>query len=117
MSRHIIMEWIPAAKELPTHNMPVLVCRKNKLNEVFACDFDDGLFRYIIGRDPIENIEWWCSFPKAPWYNFEGGWGQLNQGLRDGSINIMSLDKEQYCASIAAAISESRKKMEYKRKT
>lgn len=91
MSRLIKNLWIPAARELPIKEMPVLVCKKNS-DEVFSCNFEDGNFRYIIGRDLIQDVEWWCSFPTAPWYNFEGGFGSLNQSLRenlrDGSINV-----------------------------
>ena len=87
MSRLIKNEWRPAARELPPENTPVLACKKNSMR-VFPCVFSEGKFRCDIHGDLIEDIEWWCPFPRAPMHNFEGGWAQLNQSLRDGSIDL-----------------------------
>lgn len=111
MSRLIRNEWIPAARELPKNDMHVLVCRKDS-REVFACEFNGGHFRYHYWGNPIENIEWWCSFPKAPWYNFESGFGSLNQSLRYiVRKNPMNINHKEYCANVTAGISELCKKI------
>lgn len=90
MSRLIKNEWRPAEIELPTENTPVLFCKKNS-REVLAGKFQEGHFRYCLDGDPIE-VEWWCTFPRAPFYNFEGGFGSLNQSLREPQLDGRTID-------------------------